>query len=238
MLDFGSATFEYEPYPIGLVKPVIDEAVYTRLVASYLAQELFEWKPEFGAKYSLSELNHPAQYRRFIDTTPDWRRFHAYVKGRDFVPGVLEFLERHQIDIGLRRYRIVSHKPARESSSVWNRLRRRAEISARFEFSMLGADGGHILPHTDAPQKLITLVFSMMAPGEWDPAWGGGTEVVVPSDRTRTYNHMNRSLALAEVDVLKTWEFSPNQCLVFVKTFNSWHAVSPMRGAGRRCARR
>lgn len=232
MLDFGSARFDYEPYPVGMVKPALDDALYGRLVESYPDRALFEWKPALGNKFSLSEVNHPAEYRRFIETSPDWRSFHAYIKGPEFVPRVLDFLAKQQVDLGLRRYRVVSHRPADSKASLWSRLRRKSELSARFEFSMMGADGGHILPHTDAPNKLITLVFSMMRPGEWDDAWGGGTDVVLPRDRTRVYNQVNRSLPFAEVEVLKTWEFSPNQCLIFVKTFNSWHSVSPMRGAG------
>jgi len=34
------------------------------------------------------------------------------------------------------------------------------------------------------------------------------------------------------MEVLDTFEFTPNQVVVFVKTFNSWHSVRPMTGAG------
>ena len=33
-----------------------------------------------------------------------------------------------------------------------------------------------------------------------------------------------------EMEVLHTYPFTPNQCVLFVKTFNSWHSVAPMRG--------
>ncbi len=232
MLDFSQASFDYEPYPVGLIRPAIEPSLYERLSASYPDKALFEWKPKLGNKYSLSELSHAEQYHRFIAGSPDWKRFHAYVKGPDFVPQMLEFLKERHIDIGLRRYRVVSGKARNEGAGLWNRIKRRDEISARFEFSMMGADGGHIMPHTDLPEKLITLVFSMVQPGEWNDAWGGGTDVVLPRDRSRIYNHMNRYMTFDDVDVLKTWAFGPNQCLVFVKTFNSWHSVSPMRGTG------
>ena len=232
MIDLGTATFEYEPYPSGLVRPVFPAAVYEGLVATYPDKSLFEFKPALGNKYSLSEVNHPEQYHRFIRDTPEWQRFHDYIKGDAFVPQVLDFLKARHIDLGLNRYRVVSRAPAARRSSALSRLQRRMELSARFEFSMMGADGGSILPHTDTPQKLITLVFSMVREGEWNPAWGGGTDIVLPRDRTRIYNQLNKYLDFADVEVLKTWEFTPNQCLVFVKTYNSWHSVSPMRGAG------
>jgi hypothetical protein len=232
MLDLGAATFDYEPYPVGLIKPVFDEGTYQRLVASYPRLELFKHKPGLGDKYSLSEVNHPSQYERFIAGAPEWKRFHAYVKGGEFVGAILEFLKGRHIDLGIPRYKVVSRKPMSRGASPLSLLLRRAELSARFEFSMMGADGGNILPHTDTPQKLITLVFSMIEPGAWDPQWGGGTDVVLPKDRSRLYNQVNQRLTFEEVEVVKTWDFTPNQCLVFVKTFNSWHSVSPMRGAG------
>jgi hypothetical protein len=32
--------------------------------------------------------------------------------------------------------------------------------------------------------------------------------------------------------VLDTFEFTPNQVVLFVKTFNSWHSVRPMTANG------
>lgn len=32
------------------------------------------------------------------------------------------------------------------------------------------------------------------------------------------------------MDVIDTFEFTPNQAVMFVKTFNSWHSVRPMTG--------
>jgi hypothetical protein len=41
-----------------------------------------------------------------------------------------------------------------------------------------------------------------------------------------------------EVEVLHTFEFLPNQCVLFVKTFNSLHSVRPMAVPGPRRMRR
>jgi hypothetical protein len=32
------------------------------------------------------------------------------------------------------------------------------------------------------------------------------------------------------MEVIDTYEFMPNQGVVFIKTFNSWHSVRPMTG--------
>jgi hypothetical protein len=97
---------------------------------------------------------------------------------------------------------------------------------------MLPAHKGCIKPHTDHPQKVVTLVVSMSGEGEWDSGYGGGTEVMRPRDIRRNYNFMNRQLEFEEVETLRVFEYQPNQCLVFVKTFNSLHGVRPMTGLG------
>ena len=67
------------------------------------------------------------------------------------------------------------------------------------------------------------------------PGLGGGTDVNWPKDETRSFNQMNRVASFDEMDVLHTYPFTPNQCVVFVKTFNSWHSVAPMHGPAGRC---
>jgi hypothetical protein len=232
LFDFRQAKFNYEPYPIGLIRPILDPALHASLCATYPDKALFEFKPSLGNKYSLSEVNNADKYRRFINSSAHWNQLYRYVKSKEFIPGVLGMLKQHHIDLGLGRYRVVSTKAVTSRASALSRVLRVSELSARFEFSMMGADGGHISPHTDAQQKLITLVISMMQPGEWNPAWGGGTDVVMPRDRTLIYNQVNKPLPFAEVEVIKTFACDPNQCVIFVKTFNSWHSVSPMLGQG------
>jgi hypothetical protein len=40
------------------------------------------------------------------------------------------------------------------------------------------------------------------------------------------------------MDVIDTFEFSPNQAVIFIRTFNSWHSVRPMLGKGSSAMRR
>ena len=105
-------------------------------------------------------------------------------------------------------------------------------LRSRFEFSVLKADGGEVAPHTDTPKKIITLVQTMIKDGEWNPAIGGGLDVNRTTDSTYAFNWKNKMVPWDKIEVLDTIPFVPNQCTVFVKTFNSLHAVSPMRGIG------
>jgi hypothetical protein len=228
MLRFQNSSFRYEPFPIGYTAGVLDEAVYREMLAAWPATDLFLHRPDYGDKYALSELNHPRQYREYVKAHPVWKDFHRYIKDRAFIRQMLDFLKQHhvELDVFWKNRRLKAFL----NSLVGRTVPSGDVLSARFEFSMMPAKGGCIRPHTDASQKIITLVVSMMAPGEWNPAWGGGTDVLRPKDPTRNFNAINRYMEFDQVEVLHTFPFEPNQCVTFIKTFNSWHSVSPMTG--------
>ena len=231
MLHFESIRLDYEPYPIGIIPQALSEDIYEELVREYPPLPLFKYMPQLGNKYSLSSSNNRDRYYRFLAETPVWARFHDYILSRGFIDETLEVLKRNGIDLGIPRYRVVSGKRSNHSNPI-SRLLRTTELSARFEFSMMDGAGGHIRPHTDTLRKMITFVFTMVGPGEWDDAWGGGTAVVRPKDPRLSFNRVNRYLDFEDVEVVKEYPFNPNQALVFVKTFNSWHAVMPMTAPG------
>jgi hypothetical protein len=242
VLHLERARFRYTPFPIGVAPGVFDPGTYKALLEAYPPLEYFTALPEVGRKLVLSEKYDGRQYRRFIASTPVWQEFHGWIKSPAFVDAVDEVLQRNLIDVGLRAYRASAAlrwaKLLRDVFAMGRLPRVHPQLHTRFEFSMLPSDGGCVLPHTDSPGKLITLVVSMVAEGEWDPSHGGGTDVNQPRDPRRSYNQLNRNLAFDEVEVLDTFDFVPNQCVLFVKTFNSLHSVRPIRAPGPRRMRR
>jgi hypothetical protein len=241
MFLFENVVFRYEPYPIGVVRPVFDERFYAQLLETYPPIEIFEQMPKVGHKYSLSEHMNARGYRDFIASTPPWKDLHAWVKDRAFIDQVEQTLLDHRIDVWLgERQKSL----AKRSQRVLRDLARgrlpskTLRLRARFEFSALPADGGLVMPHTDTPKKVITLVVSMVGPDEWNPEWGGGTEVSRPLDERESFNWENRQLPFEQVAPIDTYAFQPNQCILFVKTFNSLHCVRPMTGRGRDALRR
>ncbi len=208
VLSLDETTIRYEPFPIGFARTFLDRAFYDELVRNWPDNSLFLYKPALGNKFSLSEVNHPENYHRFVNSSEPWRMVHRLVKSPAFIEYVLDSLLDHNIDIGCAP----------------------GVLSSRFEFSMLAGAGGCIKPHTDAPNKLVTLVLSILAENEWNPAWGGGTAILKPKDVTKTFNHMNVQLDFDEVECLESFPFVPNACVLFVKTFNSYHAVYPIQG--------
>jgi hypothetical protein len=232
--DYSRAEFRYTPFPIGIAKPVMPDARNTEVVANFPAVELFESFEEMGKKgrkYTLSPKENAKRYNDFVQGNPLWRDFHRWIKSRDFVYGALDMLAGHGIDLGYH-YVPAGLRLVRRVKSLLRRRRAPGYVplEARFEFSAVPADGGNLPPHTDAPSKIVTMIVSILGDGEWDQAFGGGTDVNWPKDDTRTFNQTNRVAGFDEMEVLHTYPFTPNQCVVFVKTFNSWHSVAPMHG--------
>ncbi|HRK94915.1 MAG TPA: hypothetical protein PK694_01220 [Rhodospirillales bacterium] len=235
-LSLDALKMRYRPFPIGIAQPAMPDDLYERCIDAFPPLDLFDsydtmLKP--GKKYTLSEKENPKAFRDFIQSSPVWGQIYADVKSDAFVYGVLDALRSRDIDLGPTYL-----PPARRVFKRFKDLARgrlspdAAKLKARFEFSALPADGGHLNPHTDAPTKIVTLIVSMMKPGEWDPAFGGGTDVNVPKDDRWAFNQMNRRARLEDMDVLATYDYAPNQAVLFVKTFNSWHSVPPMTGKG------
>jgi hypothetical protein len=241
LFRFDQARFRYDPYPIGIIAPVLNEAIYTELLDHWPPTELFRcMSQKLGAKYSLSEKNHAPQYEQFVSRSPIWSRVRAEVKSESFILQVIDMLRANAVDLGLKdRLLVVNRRPLvwkHRLGDAWRALCLRqprwVPVRSRFEFSMLPVDGGHVRPHTDGEQKFITLVVSMLRPEEWDPAFGGGTAILRPKDMTRNFNFVNDFLDFDETEELYAFPFRPNQCVVFVKTFNSLHAVPKMTGHG------
>jgi hypothetical protein len=213
-INLDNAEFVYEPFPMGLARPVFEPDLYERLVAAFPGPDQLARRPEQGRKYGLSDqVVNAREFRRFVGAHELWREVWEEVRSREFRVRLLELLRDAGIDLSLLPSSDGLRERVRRGRDAVRRRYvppRRPRLRGTLEFSMMPADGGHILPHTDVPEKLVTLVFSMVAPGEW--------------------RFVNQYLEFDEVEVLKTFPFEPNQAVIFVKTFNSLHCVRPMTG--------
>jgi hypothetical protein len=59
LLSFENLQFRYEPFPIGLAAPVIDEDRYGQMLDNFPALQRFTAIEDFGRKYALSEKHNP-----------------------------------------------------------------------------------------------------------------------------------------------------------------------------------
>jgi hypothetical protein len=205
MLNFTGAKFRYDPYPIGIVHHVFEAEHYTKLVKVWPDEKLFKRLTGPYNKLALSERCNPDLYARVIEASHAWHAFHAYIKSLSFVEQVFMVLREHHVNV----------PPA-------------GRYTSRFEFSSLPADGGGIEPHTDIPSKVVTLILPMLKQGEWDITWGGGTDILRQRDPYKLLEDYKASRE--EFDRVETFHYAPNQCVIFIKTFNSWHSVGPISG--------
>lgn len=239
MLSFNAIRFDYEPYPIGIARDVLAPEVYRELIETQPDDRLFVSKDNLGQKLSLSQLNNRAGYHAHLRSNPAWKRFYDYIKSQHFIDETMAMLKANGIDLGLGnltlRDRLALRLRAYKRGSPQPHF---PKLRSRFEFSAMPVTGGNIRPHTDAVSKAVTMVIPMLREGEWREEFGGGTSVVQPKDRRRSFNQVNNYMDFDEVECLRTYPFRPNQCLVFVKTYNSWHAVWPMTGNDPKVLRR
>ena len=120
---------------------------------------------------------------RFLEENACWKRLYLFIKSQ-IQKQVAGFLKDHHIDLKMDRFKYTRSMKDRRRGPI-RRMLNQQVIRSRFEFSAMPAAGGGIRPHTDAPTKLVTLVVSFTRAGEWDEAaWGGGTSVVTPRDRS------------------------------------------------------
>lgn len=206
-LSFGTLAWQREPYPVGLASPVLDASTYQQLASTFPKLSLFKKFIGSDEKFSLSERNNPDAYHAFIAGSPVWKTFYDAVKSPAFIEKVIRVLGAHKVT--------VDAKPE--------------DLRSRFEFSMLPSAGGCLRAHTDLASKVVTLVVSMQADGEqWDEAWGGGTDILKQVDPSAVIP--DYGAADGDLELVRTYPYRPNQCVVFVKTAQSWHRVAPITG--------
>lgn len=237
MFSLDQLSFRYEPYPMGLATPLFPDDLYRELVATYPPVDQFE-RSRIGVKYVLSDRAHRAAYFRFLRNTPVWNGFYRWVTSDAFITHLLDTLGEHDLKLPYRQRPPAQRYLRHLAFGLTGRPDHRGSLRSRFEFSMLPADGGRVIPHTDSPGKVITLVLPMLADGEWDPGVGGGTDMNVPKRSALMFNRMNDKAEFDDVTVSHTFPFLPNQAVVFLRTYNSWHSVRPMMAAGSPLMRR
>src|SRR5262245_23706804 len=121
LLTFEHLRFRYEPFPIGLATPVMDEELYARMLENFPKLELFMGIEDFGRKYALSEKHNPSGYRALVTEVPVWRDFHAWIKTPDFIETVLGSLEARHISLGVTPRITLKKHLSRISSAVRQR---------------------------------------------------------------------------------------------------------------------
>jgi hypothetical protein len=223
----------YDPYPIGVIAPAFDPQFYDELLRTFPPISLFEFQPRFGSKYSFNVGNRAKPFKEFIAANSAWRKVDDFLKSDEFLNATFAKLLSRGVDLG---YRPGKHSTGKRLSKLFRGVASgrlpaiEAPVRVRWEFSALPAHGGNVIPHTDSPMQYVTYVISMVDRDEWNPEWGGGTDILKTKDPARGYNLMNKAMPYDETITLDTVPYRNNQGMLFVKTYDSLHGVKTMEG--------
>ena len=239
--NFDSGQCDYSPFPVLSFDQFLPNEFFASLVRDYPPINLFAHKATLGNKYSLSLANNKHNFDNFIQSSQPWSKFAKYVESSEFINAVFLTLERYQIDLGYRlqpgmvwqeRCKHIVNRSLGYLSSLWSfrLIMGISPLRSRFEFSSLPAFGGELKPHTDAQQKIVTIVIPILNSNQWDQTWGGGTEIMRTIDDTKSFNRVNVQREFVDVEPIRTYDFIPNRALIFIKCDNSWHGVRPLTG--------
>lgn len=197
-------------------------AQYQQLCQSFPGREWFEETIE-GNKKRINSRRSPEVFDKFCQTHPEWQQLFSQLNGPVFVESLYQLLKKPLAairgPIGGRPWRLEGSAQATDGPT--DRLKRRAVMN--FEFSRL-ENGSNVPPHTDAPEKLATLIL-YFAPPEWRREWGGGTLFYRPKDPAFLRNWHNRRLPFDQVTPVLDNEFVPNRLFIFTKSADSFHGL-------------
>ncbi len=98
------------------------------------------------------------------------------------------------------------------------------KFSLRFHFHYT-PNGCSVSPHCDAVWKLGSHIFYLNTDEDWNPGWGGETQVLDDKGRFSA----SSAPAFEEFDEAMGSESTGNRSLLFIRQGNSWHGVKPIR---------
>jgi hypothetical protein len=240
MLDLKNFKFEYEPYPHGVAHSIFDNQTYKDLIDNFpdvkklkMLKDKYEHKVEnkFN-KFALSSRNDPVLFFDLISSNNVYKKLVNYLLSYDFKINLLNILIKNNINLGVVPKKDNWKKSLRSfllNFIPYNILRPVQDIDVAIEFSAIPIHGGYLKPHTDGPHKLASVVIPIID-DNWQDSFNGGTNLLKPKDNTRLYNILNNTYEFEECNIIKTIKFNPNQLLIFLKTYNSFHSVGPLNG--------
>ena len=234
-----------DPYPVGIINPIFDEDIYREMVDKFPHVDLFSFRSELGGKSSFSS-RFDSKYYQFIQENKIWKNFNDFINSDECFFKILQFLKQNKINLFNSGHKFINTNNSLNKNIEkffklisLNKLKLTSSpFYSKFEFSIMKGSGGHILPHTDSPKKIITIVINILDPNEWEDNWGGGTSIVKPKDKNENYNYLNKQFEFNQIENIKTFKYTPNQAVLFVKTFNSFHCVYPIKSTNPNSLRR
>jgi hypothetical protein len=224
-----------QPFCFFYVDDYLPDELYRALLASYPAESSYRYNDEGKMGFRSSEDQ--AAVDRWCDAHPPWRDLVDFFGSDAFLADLrrcfAEPLARARGWAGRRPWLNCTRRAVPEN---WLRYQLQEPVRTTIQFSMLPRDAC-VVPHSDAPRKLVSLLLYFRDDG-WQDAWGGGTEFYAPLDaeRARRWGRTDR-IPFEEFKTIGVTGFVANRLAGFVRCDDSYHGVPALQcppGASRK----
>ena len=223
MINLENSQFFYDPYPHVLVKNIFEEKIYEDLKKEFPNPETDIFHSSDYSKKRAVDKFKKFQIDNFFS-----KNFNNVIKNKKTSKLIYNFFKSEKFIYIIDKFLIDNHiKINLVKKKTWKNFFKK-DFKVYFEFSSIPCDGGFIAPHTDSPNKIITCVMPIIDRLEISNLKGIGTSMLESTNDKYKYNFLNQSVPLSETKEIRYIDFSPNQMLLFIKTYNSLHSVGPI----------
>jgi len=215
-----------DPFCFFYVDDYLPADLFQTLLADFPDDSHYAYNAE-GKKGFRSSVD-PEAIDRFSDEHPAWRQLLTFFLSDEFIADAREtFAQDVRKARGLTGRRPWYNCTHRKVPNNWLRYQFQEPVRATFEFSKLDRDAV-VVPHSDAPRKLMTLLLYFRDP-QWQDGWGGDTEFYAPIDptRARSWSKTER-IPFEEFKPIGSGDYVANRLAGFIRSDVSYHGVRPL----------
>lgn len=216
------------PFCYFAIDDYLPDALYRSLRESFPDGSTYE--SDGSGKLGFRSSEEPDDFERFCEENRDWKQLLEFFRSDAFVVDAGRALAPSLVAArgwkGRRRWKNCSN-----TDSPTHRLHYVLEEPVRttFQISQLPS-GAEVVPHSDAPRKLISLML-YFRDDDWKDAQGGGTVFFEPKDpaRAKHWKPTDR-IPFSELTEIGRCGFARNRLAGFVRSSNSYHGVRRIEG--------
>jgi len=226
LLSRRLARIRTDPFCFFQVDDYLPPDLYRALLESYPDDSNYRFNSEGKMGFRSSE--DPEAIGAYCDAHPEWRRLIDFFGSDAFLADLRATFTKPLAQArGLAGRRPWLNCTSRKAPDNPLRYQLQEPVKTTFQFSMLPRDAV-VVPHSDAPRKLVSLLLYFRDP-DWQDAWGGGTEFYAPLDpeRARRWGATDR-IPFEQFKTIGSTGFAGNRLAGFVRCASSYHGVPPL----------
>ena len=227
MINFNNFVFFYDPFPHCILNDFLEKTFYEEICREFPDLTYFEevnnkkGENKFSKYRFANNSKQIKSFNKFVSSTYSIKKFLEYLNSDKFIISLNSFLLENQIDLRLRSK--VKHDVKNIIKSLFSH-----SSNIDFEFSAIPIENGYIMPHTDGPNKLVGFVIPIIDINDSYSAKNLGTKILRAKTNEYKFNYYNKTVPLADTELVRELPFEKNQMSLHVKTFNSLHGVGPI----------